>query len=226
MKTRSKLKDWVFLIIRRDLLLSFRKATTYLTPLIFFLIVITFFPLALGPSQQLLSFISPGVLWIAVLLASLLAIESIFNEDFKDGTLDQIVISGEPLFILIFAKVFASWFVTGAPILIASFIGAIFLYLPEGILLPLLSSLLLGSLIMSFLGALGGALSLGKSAILSAIIVLPLSVPVLLLGSATLSSAINHQDFSAYLFFMGALLAISIPILSLVIVEAILLNYE
>jgi len=98
--------------------------------------------------------------------------------------------------------------------------------MPEGIMIPLLSSLLIGTLLLSLLGALGGALSIGKTAILSAIIVLPLSVPVLLLGTATITAAINQQDYSSYLYFLGAMLAIGVPGLCVAIIEAISLNYE
>ena len=97
--------DWLGLILRRDLLIAYRRSSTYITPLIFFLIVVTFFPLALGPQESLLSSLAPGVIWIAALLASLLAVETIFSEDFRDGTLDNFFISLEPSFILVFAKV-------------------------------------------------------------------------------------------------------------------------
>ena len=226
MENKSTIFDWFLLILKRDLGLSFKKSVTFLIPLVFFLIVISFFPLALGPEKRFLSLLSPGVIWVAALLSSLLAVESIFNEDFRDGTLDHILLSGEPPFVLIFAKVFAHWLITGAPILLASLISTLFLFMPEGIMIPLLSSLLIGTLLLSLLGALGGALSIGKTAILSAIIVLPLSVPVLLLGTATITAAINQQDYSSYLYFLGAMLAIGVPGLCVAIIEAISLNYE
>ena len=203
MENKSTIFDWFLLILKRDLALSFKKSVTFLIPLVFFLIVISFFPLALGPEKGFLSLLSPGVIWVAALLSSLLAVESIFNEDFRDGTLDHILLSGEPPFVLIFAKVFAHWLITGAPILLASLISTLFLFMPEGIMIPLLSSLLIGTLLLSLLGALGGALSIGKTAILSAIIVLPLSVPVLLLGTATITAAINQQDYFSYLYFLA-----------------------
>ena len=195
-------------------------------PLIFFLIVVTFFPLSLGPQENLLSSLAPGVIWIAALLASLLAVETIFSEDFRDGTLDDFFISLEPSFILVFAKVVIHWLITGLPILIASSIAAIILYLPMQSFLPMLLSLMLGTSFMSLLGALGAALSLGKSAILSAIIVLPFSIPTLLMGTSVITSAVNNQDFSGFLMIMGAMLAIGIPLLCLLTVEALLLNYE
>ena len=108
---------WLTIILRRDLLIAFRRSATYITPLIFFLIVVTFFPLALGPQESLLSSLAPGVIWIATLLASLLAVESIFSEDFRDGTLDDFFISLEPSFVLVFAKVLIHWLITGLPIM-------------------------------------------------------------------------------------------------------------
>ena len=218
--------DWLTIILRRDLLIAFRRSATYITPLIFFLIVVTFFPLALGPQESLLSSLAPGVIWIATLLASLLAVESIFSEDFRDGTLDDFFISLEPSFVLVFAKVLIHWLITGLPIMAASIIAAIVLYLPFDSFLPILLSLFLGTSFMSLLGALGAALSLGKSAILSAIIVLPFSIPTLLMGTSVITSSINNQDYFGFLMIMGAMLAIGIPLLCLLTVEALLLNYD
>ena len=217
---------WLTIILKRDLLIAFRKSSTYITPLVFFLIVVTFFPLALGPQESLLSSLAPGVIWIAALLASLLAVETIFSDDFRDGTLDEFFISLEPSFILVFAKVSIHWLITGLPILFASLIAAIVLYLPFDSFIPMLLSLILGTSFMSLLGALGAALSLGRSAILSAIIVLPFSIPTLLMGTSVISSSLTNQDFSGFLMIMGAMLAIGIPLLCLLTVEALLLNYE
>ena len=222
----SSIFGWLNIILKRDLLIAFRKSSTYITPLVFFLIVVTFFPLALGPQESLLSSLAPGVIWIAALLASLLAVETIFSDDFRDGTLDEFFISLEPSFILVFAKVLIHWLITGLPILFASLIAAIVLYLPFESFIPMLLSLILGTSFMSLLGALGAALSLGRSAILSAIIVLPFSIPTLLMGTSIISSSLTNQDFSSFLMIMGAMLAIGIPLLCLLTVEALLLNYE
>ena len=222
----GSISGWLTIILKRDLLIAFRKSSTYITPLVFFLIVVTFFPLALGPQESLLSSLAPGVIWVAALLASLLAVETIFSDDFRDGTLDEFFISLEPSFILVFAKVLIHWLITGLPILFASLIAAIVLYLPFESFIPMLLSLILGTSFMSLLGALGAALSLGRSAILSAIIVLPFSIPTLLMGTSVISSSITNQDFSGFLMIMGAMLAIGIPLLCLLTVEALLLNYE
>jgi len=212
--------------LKRDLLIAFRRSATYITPLIFFLIVITFFPLALGPQQKLLSSLAPGVIWIAALLASLLAVETIFNEDFRDGTLDSFFISLEPTFILVFVKVFIHWLITGLPLLLASCIAALVLYLPFDSVSAMILSLILGTFFMSLLGALGAALSLGKSAILSAVIVLPFSIPTLLMGTSVIASAINNQEYTGFLMIMGGMLAIGIPAICLLTVEALLLSYD
>lgn len=100
----SSIFDSLSIILKRDLMIAFRRSSTYITPLIFFLIVVTFFPLALGPQESLLSSLAPGVIWIAALLASLLAVETIFSEDFRDGTLDDFFISLEPSFILVLQR--------------------------------------------------------------------------------------------------------------------------
>ena len=180
----------------------------------------------MGPQETLLSSLAPGVIWIAALLASLLAVETIFSEDFRDGTLDEFFISLEPSFVLVFAKVLIHWLITGLPILLASSIAAMVLYLPFESYIPMLISLLLGTSFMSLLGALGAALSLGRSAILSAIIVLPFSIPTLLMGTSVISASLSNQDFSGFLMIMGAMLALGIPGLCLLTVEALLLNYE
>ena len=226
MSKRSSLFSWFTLVLKRDLSLSFKKIATFIIPLVFFLIVITLFPLALGAENSFLSSLSPGVIWVAALLAALLAVESIFNEDYRDGTLDHFLLSGEPIFLLVLAKVLAHWLVTGAPLLLASLISTQFLFLPEGLLLPLLLSLLIGTFLLSLLGALGAALTIGSTAILSAVIVLPLSIPILILGIAVITAALNGENFFSYLYFLGALLAIGIPGLCVATTEAIFINYE
>ena len=220
------MKSWIYILLKRDLLIAFRRSATYITPLIFFLIVITFFPLALGPQQKLLSSLAPGVIWIAALLASLLAVETIFNEDFRDGTLDSFFISLEPTFLLVFVKVFIHWLITGLPLLLASCMAALVLYLPFDSVSAMILSLILGTFFMSLLGALGAALSLGKSAILSAVIVLPFSIPTLLMGTSVIASAINNQEYTGFLMIMGGMLAIGIPAICLLTVEALLLSYD
>ena len=222
----SDIYNWFFLLLKRDLLIAFRRSSTYITPLIFFLLVVSFFPLALSPDQDFLRSLAPGVIWIAALLSSLLAVETIFSEEFEDGTRDEFFVTNEPSFVLVFAKVLCHWLITGLPILLASAISSIILYLPASSFLPMICSLILGTFFMSLLGAMGAALSLGRSAILSSIIVLPFSIPTLLMGTAVVSSAINNQDYSGFLLIMGAMLAIGIPGLCLLTVEAILLNYE
>ena len=226
MSKRSSLFNWFTLVLKRDLSLSFKKIATFIIPLVFFLIVITLFPLALGTENSFLSSLSPGVIWVAALLAALLAVESIFNEDYRDGTLDHFLLSGEPIFLLVLAKVLAHWLVTGAPLLLASLISTQFLFLPEGLLLPLLLSLLIGTFLLSLLGALGAALTIGSTAILRAVIVLPLSIPILILGIAVITAALNGENFFSYLYFLGALLAIGIPGLCVATTEAIFINYE
>ena len=226
MSKRSSLFNWFTLVLKRDLSLSFKKIATFIIPLVFFLIVITLFPLALGAENSFLSSLSPGVIWVAALLAALLAVESIFNEDYRDGTLDHFLLSGEPIFLLVLAKVLAHWLVTGAPLLLASLISTQFLFLPEGLLLPLLLSLLIGTFLLSLLGALGAALTIGSTAILSAVIVLPLSIPILILGIAVITAALNGENFFSYLYFLGALLAIGIPGLCVATTEAIFISYE
>ena len=129
MRTKSNTFDWFMLILKRDLILSFRRSSTYLTPLIFFLIVVTLFPLAMGPQESLIKSLASGIIWISALLASLLAVESIFSEDHRDGTLDQYFLNNEPPFLLVFAKVLCHWLICGAPLLLASVFSSFMLFI-------------------------------------------------------------------------------------------------
>ena len=218
--------DWILLIIKRDLLISSKRSASYITPVAFFLIIVSLFPLAFGPEQKQLSSMASNIIWIAALLSSLLAIEGIFNDDFNDGTLEQIIMSGEPLFLLVIAKVFCHWLIAGAPIVVSSLLAGIFLYFSFENILVLIFSLTLGSLLFSLLGAFGGALSLGKSPVLSTIIVLPFSIPVLILGTSCVNASINQQDYIVYLLYLGSLVAIGLPGLSVAIATSIKINYE
>src|SRR5262245_49280541 len=171
--------------VRRDLRLAARRWGEAGNPLVFFLIVITLFPLALGPEHELLQRFAPGVLWVAALLAMLLAQESVFRSDFDDGSLEQLALSPHPLWLLVLAKVAAHWLLTGLPLVLLSPVGAEALHLPRDALPTLILALVLGTWLLSLLGAVGAALTVGlhRGGVLLAILMLPLAVPTLVLGT-------------------------------------------
>ncbi len=195
----ASLSGAVFAVVRRELKLAFRRVGDLTTPLVFFAIVCTLFPLALGPSRELLAMIGPGIVWVAALLAQLLSASSIFRQDYEDGALELYILAGQPLAALVLAKVLAYWLVTGLPLVLVSPLLAISYQLPGEAIDVLLITLALGTLVLSFLGALGAALTLASrqgSALLS-LLVVPLSLPVLIIGARAVSLAASGASAAA-----------------------------
>ena len=175
-------------IFRLELRVAFRHSAEIANPLWFFLIVITLFPLSIGPEPQLLARIAPGIIWVAALLSSLLALERLFRDDLQDGSLEQLMLLPLPLPAVVLAKVMAHWMVTGLPLLILS---------------PLVAPTL------GFLGAPGVALTVGlkRGGVLLSILVLPLTIPLLIFATAAMDAASMHLPVDGYLAILGALLA-------------------
>jgi heme exporter protein B len=198
----------------RDLRLAARRWGEFANPLVFFLIVVTLFPLALGAEPALLSRLAPGVLWVAALLAMLLAQESVFRGDYEDGSLEQLALSPQPLWLLVLAKVAAHWLLTGLPLLLLAPIAAEALYLPREALGTLVAALALGTSLLSLLGAIGAALTVGfhRGGVLLAILVLPLAVPVLLLGTRATDMAATGLSPAGALYWLAALLALAVSL--------------
>ena len=200
-------------IFYRDLMLAMRHKTEILTTLFFFIIVISLFPLGVGIDKALLQKMAPGVAWIAALLASMLALERLFSSDYEDGTLEQMLLSPQPLFIIVLAKVFAHWVLTGLPlVLIAPLVGLQYHLDTETILMMMLS-LLLGTPILSLLGAIGAALTLGLrgGGVLISLLVLPLYIPVLIYGAgAVADSMLSHNNVQSYLLLLSGFLIMTL----------------
>lgn len=193
-------------VFRRELQLVLRRVSDAANPLVFFVVVIAMFPLGLGPRPELLSLVAPGVVWVVAMLACLLSTDSLFKGDFEDGTLEQMALSAHPLAFLSVAKVIVHWLVTGLPLaLVAPVLGAM-LYLPSGGTLALFATLLLGTGALSFIGAIGAALtvSLRRGGVLLALVVLPLYVPVLVFGASAVQAAVAGQPVAAPLAVLGA----------------------
>ena len=180
------------LIVRRELCLSFRRPDQLLQPLVFFLIVTTLFPLGLNLQLSLLRDMSPGVLWVAALLSSLLSLDSLFKSDADDGTLEQLALCGQDLTVIVVAKTFAHWLVSGAALVLVSPVVGTALGIPTGAFLTMMLSLALGTLTLSWLGAIGAGLTVGlkRGNVLLSLIVLPLAMPLILEG-IRLSLVIN-----------------------------------
>jgi heme exporter protein B len=196
------------LVIYRDLLLALRRRADIANSLLFFVIVVSLFPFGVGPEVNLLRAVAPGVLWVAALLASMLALSRMFAADYADGTLEQMLLSPSPLTVVVMGKVIAHWLLTGLPLVALSPVLALQFDMPADAIGILVATLALGTPVLSLIGAIGAALTLGVrgSGVLTALLVLPLYIPVLILGAGAVEAAAGGLDVSAHLSLMGALL--------------------
>ncbi len=194
-------------IIRRELLIAFRRKADVLNPLWFFIIVITLFPLSIGPEPMLLARIAAGIVWVAALLSALLSLERLFRDDFSDGSLEQMMLMPTPLSVLVLAKVFAHWVLTGLPLIIISPLLAILLSLDFDSWLAIVLTLLLGTPTLSFLGSVGVALTVGlqKGGVLLSLLILPLYIPVLIFATSAIDAAGLGMAYNGQLAILGAL---------------------
>ena len=195
------------LIVRRELCLGFRRPEQLLQPLVFFLIVTTLFPLSLSAQLSRLLDMAPGVLWVAALLASLLSLDSLFKGDADDGTLEQLTLSGQSLTLIVIAKTAAHWLVSGAALVLISPVVATALGIPTAAFPIMMMSLALGTLTLSWLGAIGTALTVGlrRGNVLLSLIVLPLAMPLLIFGAGATDRAISGISAAGALYFLAAL---------------------
>lgn len=197
----------MLLIIRRELSLSFRRPEQLLQPLVFFLIVTTLFPLGLSVQLSLLKDMAPAVLWVAALLSSLLSLDSLFKGDADDGTLDQLMLSGQSLTALVIAKTAAHWLLSGAALVVVAPLVATALGMPASACATMLLSLTLGTLTLSWLGAIGAGLTVGlrRGNVLLSLIVLPLAMPLLIFGAGATDRAISGTSALGALYFLASL---------------------
>jgi heme exporter protein B len=210
-------------VVARDLRLSLRRRIDALIGLVFFVLVASLFPLAVGAEPRLLREIGPGVLWVSALLASLLSLHRLFVEDHADGTLEQCVLMPHPLSVLVLGKVFAHWLTSGLPLVMMTPLLGLQFGLEAPAIGTLMLSLALGTPVLSLLGALGAALSLGLrgGGALTALLVLPLNVPVLIFGTGTVGQQLAGLDPSPTLSLLGALLALGLATLPWAIATAL-----
>jgi heme exporter protein B len=215
-------------LVQRDLRLAMRRPGEWLQPLVFFFVVTTLFPLATDPELSRLRDIAPGALWVAALLSCLLALELLFREDGQDGTLEQLAVSGLPLSWLLVAKCCVHWLLTGLPLVIAAPLVAIALGAPYAAVPGILAALLLGSIALSLIGAVGAGLTLGlrRGGVLLALLVLPLAVPVLIFGARATALAIALEPSSAPMYMLGAIVMLSATLAPLGAAAAVRISLE
>ena len=205
------LLDALRCIVQRDLMLALRRRADVLTTLFFFVIVVSLFPLGVGPEAKLLRTMAPGVVWVAALLASMLALNRLFAGDYADGALEQLILAPQPLGLMVIAKIAAHWLTTGLPLVIVAPLLGLQFDLPAEALLILLASLLLGTPVLSLIGAVGAALTLGLrgGGALLALLVLPLYVPVLIFGAGAVEAS-TGLGATAHLSLLGAFLLVAL----------------
>jgi len=215
-------------VLARDLKLAYRRRGEMATPLMFFVLVTALFPLGLSPQPALLRTIGPGVVWVAALLAGLIGQESLFKGDHEDGSLEQLVLAPIPLELAALARVATHWLTTGLPIVLLSPLMGLFMGYPVQAMGTLVLSLLLGTIILSLLGAVGAALTVGlrQSGMLLPILVLPLAVPVLIFGTQAASQGVRGEDPAGALYLLAALLVLGLTLIPFAIAAAVRVSLE
>ncbi len=215
-------------LMGRDLLLAMRRRSDLFTTLFFFVIVVSLFPLGIGPELKTLRLIAPGVFWVAALLASMLALERLFAVDYEDGALEQMLLTPQPLFILVLAKVAAHWLVTGLPLVLMAPLLGLQYDLSSETLGVMVLSLLLGTPALSLIGAIGAALTLGLrgGGVLVSLLVLPLYIPVLIFGSGAVEATASGLGGQGHLSMLGAILVLSLLLSPLAASAALRISVE
>ena len=210
-------------IIRRDLSLVMRQGSDAFVVLIFFVVTVTLFPLGVGSDPLILQNLASGIVWVSALLSAMLSLDRLFQTDYDDGSLELLVLSPYPLELVVLCKCLVHWLTTGLPIMVISPVLALMLNIKTGAFLYLISSMALGTPIISLLGAVGAALVLGsrRSGVLIALLIIPLTIPILLFGVAAIQAATEGYSASSPLMFLGALLLFSIALCPWVIASSL-----
>ncbi|MCL1060470.1 heme exporter protein CcmB [Shewanella sp. Choline-02u-19] len=195
-------------VLKRDLQIAIRHRGDIFNPLLFFVLVVTLFPLAIGPEPQVLTRVAPGIIWVAALLASMLSLERLFKADYVDGSLEQMLLSPQPLPLMVLAKVLAHWILTGVPLILVAPLLAVLLHLDSNSYGALIATLALGTPVLSLLGAIGVALTVGlhKGGVLLSLLILPLYIPVLIFATSAIDAAGLNLPYDGQLAIIGAML--------------------
>ena len=215
-------------VLMRDLRLALRRRADTLAALIFFVMVVSLFPLGVGPDAQLLRTMGPGVVWVAALLASMLSLVRLFADDHLDGTLEQLLLSAHPLPVLVAGKIFSHWISSGLMLALVSPVLALQFDLSVEASAVLLLSLLMGTPILSLIGAIGAALTVGLrgAGVLLSLLVLPLCIPVLIFGAGAVEAHIAGLGTAGHFSLLGALLVVSVALAPLVASAALRIALE
>ncbi|MGO4891660.1 heme exporter protein CcmB [Flavobacterium sp. W21_SRS_FM6] len=213
----------VMALLKRDLTLAFHQRAELLQPVIFFLLVITLFPLAVGPNASTLQIIGPGVIWVAAILSSLLGLERLFRDDYQDGSLEHLMLSATPLPLIALAKVTTHWLTSIVPLIVLSPLLAIFLHLSEAMYWALLATLLLGTPLLSLVGAIAVALTVGlnRGGVLLALLLVPIFIPLLIFATSAVDSAAMELPYTAQLAFIAAMLLFALALAPFAIAYAL-----
>lgn len=214
--------------VKRDLVLAWKRPGDVLNPVVFFAVVSTLFPLATGASPEQLQFSGPGVLWVAALLATLLSLNSLFLADYEDGSLDQFVVSLQPLPMLALAKALAHWLTSGLPLLLVSPLVAVSFRMPAEAIGVLIVTLLFGTISLGLVGSIGAALTIGlhRGTVLLSLLILPLAMPILILGARTVSLAATNETYSAGIYFLAAYAVAALALAPFAAAAALRISYE
>lgn len=196
---------------RRELLIAFRSPGDMVNPLMFFVIAVSLFPLGVGSDTAFLSEIAAGVIWVTALLSVMLSLDSMFRADYEDGSLEQLLLSPQPLYFIVLAKILSHWLVVGLPLVILAPVLASMMALPAEALPTLVGSLLIGTPILTMIGAIGMALTVGlsRSGLLLAVLILPLNIPVLIFAAGVVNAALNSMATAGLLALLGAMLVLA-----------------
>jgi heme exporter protein B len=215
-------------LLRRQLVLAARRPIEIGNPLLFFAMVVALFPLGLGPAPDKLADFAPGILWIIALLSNLLTSDGVFRSDFDDGSLEQLMLSPQPLYMSVLSYVTAHWLITGFLLALASPVFALMLNLPTEALATLFLSLLLGTALLSLLGAIGAALTVGlkRGGMLISLLILPFYMPVLIFGSAAVKAAVTGAPAGPYLAIIGAMLCLAVALAPIAIAAGLRISVD
>ncbi len=226
--TKLSLFGLLALVIRRDLLLAMRRRADVLTTLIFFVMVVSLFPLGVGPEPDMLRRMASGVLWVAALLASMLSLPRMFSADYLDGTLEQMMLAPQSLTMMVLGKIIAHWMLSGLPlVLIAPVLGLQF-DMPVQVLWILVIALLLGTPVLSMIGAIGAALTLGLrgGGVLVSLLVLPLCIPILIFGTGAVEAVNSGLGATSNLSLLGAFFLFALVFTPFVAAQALRISME
>jgi heme exporter protein B len=202
------------LVVRRDLALALRQGSDAALVIAFFVLAVVLFPFGVGPDPALLGRIAAGIVWVTALLAALLSLDRLFQQDYEDGSLEVLALTSMPLGALVLAKCLAHWLTTGLPLVIVAPVLAALLHLPGTGYPPLILAMLLGTPSLSLVGAVGAALSLGarRAGVLLSLLVLPLYIPVLIFGVAAVDQVVAGSSPRPHFLLLAAFLAAALPL--------------